>query len=36
MEDPTTIAAREMVIQAVKECIDPDVLNLVYKLLCFL
>lgn len=34
MDDLTIGTLQEMIIQTVKECMDPEVLDLIYKLLC--
>lgn len=36
MEDPAITTLKELIIQAVNNCIDPEILDLVYKLLSFL
>lgn len=36
MEELPLNAVREAIIQALTECVDSDLLDLVYKLLCFL
>ena len=35
MEAPVTGSLQDLIIQAVKECVDSDLLDLIYKLLCF-
>ena len=35
MDDPETIALRQLTLNAVAQCKDPELLDLVYKLLIF-
>ena len=36
MDDFTVDTLRALILKAVDECIDTEVLDLIYKLLCFL
>lgn len=36
MEDPALTSIRDLILQALYDCTDPELLDLVYKLLCFL
>lgn len=36
MEGPALTTLKEIIIQTVNECMDPEILDLVYKLLSFL
>lgn len=36
MDESAMIAIRELITKAVNECMDPEILDLIYKLLCFL
>lgn len=35
MEDPCLTALREMIVKALNECMDPELLDLIFKMLCF-